>query len=212
VVSADSYGGAAHLSSFDAQWCVVKRKYELKRRAERRDETRRRIVEAAVGLHTTLGPAQTSISAIAERAGVQRQTVYAHFPDAGSMLAACSAHWDQLHPLPRRELWLGETDPRARLRRALDALYAWYESVEDHLVLFARDANAAPENRELAERRAAARRELADTLLRDLPRRKAVRAAVGHALEFETWRSLVRRQGLSRRGAVDAMLALVDSV
>jgi AcrR family transcriptional regulator len=190
----------------------VKRKYELKRRAERAGETRRRIVEAAVGLHTTVGPGRTSISAVAESAGVQRHTVYAHFPDVPSLFAECTAHWDAQHPFPATDSWFDEPDPRRRLRRALDGVYAWYESVEEHLVLFARDADASPEIAEVIRHRGAWRPALRDRLSSGLPRRKAVRASIGHALEFETWRSLTRRQGLSRRAAVDAMLALVDSV
>ena len=188
----------------------MKRKYELKRRAERAEETRRRIVEAAVGLHTSVGPGRTTVSAIADRAGVQRHTVYAHFPDLATLFAACTAHWDAQHPRPSPAHWARETDPRRRLRRALEDVYTWYESVAEHLVLFARDAESVP--REVLERRAEWLPAVRDGLLAGMPRRKAVRAAIGHALEFETWRSLTRRQGLSRRGAVDAMLALVDSV
>jgi AcrR family transcriptional regulator len=172
-------------------------------------ETRRRIVDAAVHLHTSLGPGRTSVSAIAERAGVQRHTVYAHFPSERELFRACSAHWDGLHPFPDVSRWLGEEEPDARLRRALGDLYAWYEEVEVDLALFARDADVLGE---VAAENEAARRELADLLSRGLPRRKAVRAAVGHALAFETWRSLVRREGLSRAQAVDAMVRLVASV
>ena len=187
----------------------MKRKYELKRRAERAEETRRRIVKAAVELHTTVGPGRTTVSAIAERAGVQRHTVYAHFPDVASLFTACTAHWDAQHPRPAPERW-DEPDPRLRLGRALEDLYAWYESVEQDLVLFARDAESVP--RDVLEQRGVWRQAVHERLTRGRPRRKAVRAAIGHALEFETWRSLTRRQGLSRRGAVDAMLGLVDSV
>src|ERR671914_2939475 len=88
------------LSSFEVHCCAMKRKYELKRRAERLNETRNRIVEATVDLHTTVGPARTTISAIAERAGVQRHTVYAHFPDERELFDACSSHWAALHPFP----------------------------------------------------------------------------------------------------------------
>lgn len=189
---------------------MKKRRYELKRRAERRDETRRRIVEAAYGLHTSVGPARTTISAIADRAGVQRHTVYAHFPDDGALFHACSAHWRDAKPFPDPAAWLAHADPPRRLRAALEDLYTWYERVEPELQLFARDAEVVPP--ELRARDAERARELRDALARSFGRRVRVRAAIGHALEFETWRSLVRRQGLSRRQAVDAMLALVDGV
>jgi AcrR family transcriptional regulator len=177
------------------------RKYELRSRAERQLETRRRIVEAAIDLHTTVGPARTSISAVAERAGVQRHTVYAHFPDERSLFRACSGHWRDQHPFPSVE--------SMGLRAALTAVYAWYEDVEDALALFARDADRYPEIWTERARRFAA---LADALARPLGRRKAVRAAVGHALAFETWRSLVCREGLTNRQAVDAMVAFVHGV
>lgn len=185
----------------------MKRKYQLKARAERQADTRRRIVEAAVGLHTTVGPAATSISAIADRAGVQRHTVYAHFPDEATLFGACSAHWTSANPFPDPSPWLSEAEPELRLRAVFSGVYAWYERVEAALALFARDAEVIPANVRGAPEAELAR--LADELARGLPRRKAVRAAVGHALAFETWRSLVRREGLSRRDAVAVMVALV---
>jgi AcrR family transcriptional regulator len=188
----------------------MKRKYELKERARRQAQTRQRIVEAAVELHTSVGPAQTTISGIAQRAGVERHTVYAHFPDEGVLFRACSRHWTAQHPMPDPETLAGPDDPVRRLRRALGDMYAWYESVEADLALFARDAAVVPAGvrGELTGRIAA----VADAAARGWPRRKTVRAAIGHALEFETWRSLVRRQGLSRAQAVDAMTTLVSSV
>ena len=165
------------------------RPYRLARRAERQAQTRQRIVEAAVDLHTTVGPATTSISAIAKHAGVERHTVYAHFPDVAA--------------------WLAIADPGERLRCALRDVYGWYDGVEDALVLFVRDGDVFPSWGEARRRRLA---ELADLLARDLPRRKAVRAAVGHAVEFETWRSLVRTQGLTSRAAADAMARLAEAL
>jgi AcrR family transcriptional regulator len=190
----------------------VKRKYELKERARRQGETRQRIVEAAVDLHTSVGPARTTISAIARRAGVERHTVYAHFPDDRALFRACSEHWTGRHPLPDLETPAEVDDPARRLRQALGETYAWYESVEADLALFLRDASVVPANAEVLDELTAAFAALADAVARGWPRRKAVRAAIGHALEFETWRSLVRRQGLSPAQAVDAMERLVSSV
>lgn len=180
------------------------RKYELKKRAEKQAETRQRIVEAAVGLHTSVGPARTSISAIAERAGVQRHTVYAHFPDEAAIYAACTSHWNALHPFPE----VSDADLPAALRD----VYGWYASVADDVEIFLRDAPVVPfaaaEMQRIAVRLAA----LADRLAAGIGRGRMVRAAVGHALAFETWRSLVRQQGLSGAQAVKTMLALVESV
>ncbi len=188
------------------------RKYELKRRAERLAGTRKRIVEATVGLHASVGPAHTTISAIAERAGVQRHTVYAHFRDERELFDACSAHWAALHPFPDPGRWVEIDDPERRLREALNALYEWYDRVGDDLLIFKRDSGTHSTTAELVARREGALVAHRDALAAGWSRRKAVRAAIGHALELETWHSLVRRHGLTRQQAVDAMLRFVSSV
>jgi AcrR family transcriptional regulator len=188
----------------------VNRKYQLKERAKRQAETRQRIVEAAVDLHTSVGPARTTISAIAERAGVERHTVYAHFPDDRTLFQACSQHWAAVHPHPDFARLAAIEDPQQRLRRSLAELYDWYESVEADVVLFTRDDHI-PANAEVLDATGARFTRFGDAVAAGWPRRKAVRAAIGHALDFETWRSLVRRQGLSRTQAVDAMMRLVLS-
>lgn len=190
----------------------MKRKYELKRRAQQQAETRNRIVEAAVGLHTTVGPASTTLSEIAERAGVQRHTVYAHFPDQQTLFDACSGHWAALHPLPDASRWSAIADPQERLRAALDDVYAWFESVEHDVALFERDALVHDITAAAVARRHERFRSLIQPHLSGWPRRKALRAAIGHAFEFETWRSLCRRQGLTRAQAVDTVLSFVRSV
>ena len=190
----------------------MKRRYELKERARRQAETRRRIVAAAVDLHTSVGPARTTVSAIAERAGVQRHTVYAHFPDDETLYSACSLHWRTRHPRPDPERWLGLDAPEQRLRAALLDLYAWYEEVEPDLLLFIRDATLVPANAEALAEGEQATAALVSAAARGWPRRKVVRAAIAHAVAFETWRSLVRGQGLSRKQAVDAMLRFVAAV
>ena len=190
----------------------MNRKYELKERARRKAQTRQRIVEAAVELHTSIGPARTTISGIAERAGVERHTVYAHFPDERALFRACSEHWAAQHPLPDLEALAAIDDPVRRLRRALDEMYAWYDSVEADLALFLRDASVVPANAEVLDEMTA---EFATLGRRDRtgPAAPQERPSGDRArAEFETWRSLVRRQGLSRAQAVDAMARLVASV
>ena len=115
------------------------RKYELKERARRQEETRQRIVEATVELHGSLGPAHTTISAIAERAGVQRLTVYRHFPDELSLFRACSGHWRAEHPLPDMSRWAAIPDPEERLGEALREIYAYFRATEDMTALVLRD-------------------------------------------------------------------------
>ena len=184
------------------------RKYQQKVRAEAQEETRRRITEATVELHATVGPARTTISAIAERAGVQRLTVYRHFPDERTLFAACSAHWLGADPPPDPSAWAAIADPDARIRTALRELYAWYRRNEAMLANTERDAPAMPALAEIADPRPfteAAR----GVLLRGRGRRKRTRAALGHALEFSTWRSLARGQGLGDAEAAALMNAFV---
>ena len=189
------------------------RRYNKRRRAELEDETRLRITEAAVDLHGSLGPAKTTISAVAERAGVQRATVYRHFPDEEALFGACSAHWLSQHPLPHLAGWAAIGDHEERLRNALSELYAWYENGEEMLERTTRDATLVPAMRTAVGLRRAWLAEAAATIVRGRrergARRRRVEAAVGHAVSFSTWRSLVREQGLSDAQAVDLMQGMV---
>ncbi len=189
------------------------RTYELKRRAERQEETRRRIVEAAVELHTTLGPARTTVQAVAERAGVTRPTVYAHFPDVRSLLEACSGRVRETVPPPDPTDWRSVSDPGARLQTALRDLYGYYERLEPLLENVQRDAAVMPLVAEMNAYRVRYLEEIRELLLEAWPKRGGARArlrrAIGHALEFRTWQSLVRRQGCRPNEAVQLMLAFV---
>jgi AcrR family transcriptional regulator len=189
------------------------RTYELKRRAERQQETRRRIVEAAVELHTTLGPSRTTVSEIAERAGVTRPTVYAHFPDARSLFQACSAHVRATVPPPDPSPWRSISDPGQRLETALRDLYGYYERLEPLLENVQRDAAVMPIVAEMNAYRVRNLEEIRDLLLEAWTTRGGARArlrrAIGHALEFRTWQSLVRRQGSRTNEAIQLMLTFV---
>ncbi len=179
-------------------------------RAERQLETRRLITEAAVQLHAELGPLATTITAIAERAGVQRLTVYRHFPDEGSLLAACTAHFFSLNPPPDPHAWATVVDPVARLRLGLAELYAYWASTEQMMTSVFRDhesdSDRAGRGAVLLTQRAR------DAFLRgwtvDASQQRRLKAAVGHAVHFYTWRSLVRDQGLSSRAAATLMADL----
>lgn len=199
--------------SNESKSTATKRPYRKRRRAELEDETRRRITEAAVELHGTLGPARTTLSAVAERAGVQRATLYRHFPDEEALFDACSSHWAAQNPLPDLDEWAAIADPDERLRAALGDLYAWYEQGEEMLERTTRDAAVVPAMRRPVERMGAWYSEAFAALLRGRPergaRRRRVEAAIGHAATFFTWRSLVRQQGLSRSQAVELMCGLV---
>jgi AcrR family transcriptional regulator len=189
------------------------RTYELKQRAERQRETRRRIVEAAIELHTTLGPAHTTVKAIAEGAGVTRPTVYAHFPDDRSLLQACSGRVRETVPPPDPTAWRPVSDPGDRLGAALRDLYGYYERLEPLLENVQRDAPVMPLVAEMNAYRVRYLEDIRDLLLEAWPTRGRARArlrrAIGHALEFRTWQSLVRRQGCPADEAVQLMLTFV---
>jgi AcrR family transcriptional regulator len=191
---------------------ATSRTYELKRRAERQDETRRRIVAAAVELHTTLGPSRTTVQAIAEKAGVTRPTVYAHFPDARSILEACSGHVRATIPPPDPAAWHSIADPSERLESALRALYDYYERLEPLLENVERDVAVMPIVAEMNTYRTRYLEEVRNLLLEGWPprggARTRLRRAIGHALEFRTWQSLVRRQRCTTGEAVQLMVAL----
>jgi AcrR family transcriptional regulator len=191
----------------------AKRKYELKRRAETQATTRQRIVEAALELHATIGPARATVTDIAKSAGVERITVYRHFPDELALFSACSAHYRAQHPPPEMSTWAAIEDPVERLRVALRALYAYYERVAPMLGNVLRDAETVPAVWQATEPR---RRYIAD--LRDLlargwsaPGRQRQRrlAALALALDFQTWKRLVRDEHVDPEDAVHMMICLI---
>jgi AcrR family transcriptional regulator len=188
------------------------RKYELKRRGERMEETRRRIVEAAIDLHQTIGPARTSVSAVAERAGVQRQTYYRHFPDERSLFAACTGLHMERAPMPDPEPWRAIADPSERLRRALTELYRWYADNEPMLANVIRDAAISTTVREAVEMGVgSAMTAMREVLAEGLPAGDAERttAVLGLVLDFNTWHTLVRGRGLAQEAAVKLMVSVV---
>jgi AcrR family transcriptional regulator len=188
-----------------------KRRYEMKKRAERQRETRRRIVEATVELHRTRGPAKTTISEIAQRAGVNRLTVYNHFPDVTDLLRACSKSWTDRHPAPDPTPWARIEDPQQRLRTALTELYGFYARTEPMRANVLRDAQTMPALAALLEGSVVPYLEALRDLLAEGwevsgDRRKRLLAMLKLAIDFHTWRSLERECGLSREEAVETML------
>lgn len=184
----------------------------MRRRAESQRQTRQRITESAVQLHGTLGPSRTSISAVAAHAGVRRSTLYRHFSDEGALFDACTAHWAMANPPPDLSAWSTIEDQDERLTVALGELYAYFRRTEQMLENLFRD-----EQLPLVRERFGAFREYfamaQDTLmsgrgLRGAARRRT-RAAIGHAIAFSTWKSLVREQGLGDAEATTLMCALI---
>ena len=194
---------------------MATRRYQQKRRAEHQAETRQRIVEAMVALHGEIGPARTTISAIAERAGVERLTVYRHFPDERSMFEACTSHYATQVPGPAPSAWVGIEDPAERLRAALLSFYDYYRRAEDVLTHAVRDVPQLPALAAVLRPReqfvARVREELLEGWKARGPARARLTAAISHALKFETWRSLARAESLSDVEAADLMVALAQS-
>ena len=183
----------------------------MQARLEGVEQTRLRITEATMHLHETLGPAATTVAAIAEEAGVTRLTVYRHFPDDEALFAACSAHWRELHPRPDVEEWRAVADPVQRLRLALHQTYDWSAAAAPMMTKIHRDLPSLPPF-------------VGDFLSQDEELRVSVlargfgcrgraavrlRGALAHALRVETWTSLCVAGALHRDEAVELMTAAV---
>jgi AcrR family transcriptional regulator len=190
------------------------RTYRMGRRREQLDAMSQRIAEAAFELHATVGPAQTSISAVAERAGVQRHTVYHHFPDLTSLMRACTAHGMQITRTPEAAPWRAIDDPTVRLRHGLGELYGYYAANARLLGNVVRDMpllGDAAGAEAFIERMGELFSALADGWPGDAAAQRLRMVAIGHAMSYETWRSLTDK-GLSDSEAVDLMVGLVETV
>ena len=186
------------------------RTYTLKRRAEQQAETRQRIVEAAVDLHSSLGPARTTVSMIAEKAGVQRHTFYAHFPDDRSLFMACSGLAWERDPLPDARPWRTIGDASERLRVGLADLYAWYDRNAELTGLVLRDAEHHALTREVNEFWSKEpMRAIRETLSAGLNARQRILLQL--ALSYFTWRTLAHESGLAKNDAVDTMVRAIDA-
>jgi AcrR family transcriptional regulator len=192
-----------------------KRPYRMKRRAELEAQTRLRITESAAALHEQLGPARTSISAIAERAGVRRSTVYRHFPDEEALFDACSSHFRAANPPPDAQTWPAIDDPAVRAETALRELYAFYGRTAAMYTSLFRDEALVP----IVRRRLSLFRAYLDAAVEALMRGRGLRgaaarrtrAAIAHAVSFPTWRSLVEEQKLDTDEAAALMRRLIDA-
>ena len=177
------------------------------------EDTRRRIVEAAIDLHATIGPARTSVSAVADRAGVQRQTYYRHFPDERSLLRACSGLHQERAPMPDAEALREIADPYDRLGQGLTELYGYYAANEALLANVIRDSEVDPLVREATETSVGrALAAIRDVLAEPFSSSPQLLATIDLALDFTTWRSLVRRSGLTQDGAVELVASIVRCV
>lgn len=192
---------------------MAKRTYQLKRRAERQEETRQRIIEAAVELHETVGGAAATISAIAERAGVERLTVYRHFPNEEALVQACTGHYYNLNPQPDPAQWEEIDDPESYLRAALIDIYNYHRCTEKMSASAERDAQLMSDLREILAPYTAHWEKIKAIAVGKFQssgqHHLLLEGAIGHAIAFTTWRSLIRDQGLDDLQAVELMMAMV---
>jgi AcrR family transcriptional regulator len=184
------------------------RAYAKAKRADNEAATRERITEAALVLHGEVGPARTTVSMIAERAGVQRHTVYAHFPDERAILMACSGMHLEREPMPGPELWEAINDPQSRLSKALTALYAWYARNEAIFAAVFRDAEHHALLREVMSLTfGPGIGAIAASLNAGLGAKGE--AALHLAMSFHTWRTLTRDAALKPSAAIELMTSTV---
>ncbi|MDQ2621581.1 MAG: TetR/AcrR family transcriptional regulator [Actinomycetota bacterium] len=189
---------------------MTTRRYEKRKRKAKEEATRQRIVAATSALHEEVGPARTTVTAIANRAGVARPTVYQHFPDEQALFGACAAHFAAEHPAPDPRTWNAIDDPVDRLRKALEETYAHYAATEQMTANVVRDAELLPALRDVLE---ADEGPYQEEVTRALSagwglrgqRRKALFAVLGLALDFGTWQRLVSAGGLTGAQAAETM-------
>jgi AcrR family transcriptional regulator len=181
------------------------RRYELKQRAQRQADTRRRIVEATVELHGERGLVATQITDIAQRAGVDRVTVYRHFPDPASLFKACAAHYYQAHPPPDPTAWAAIEDPEVRLRHGLQELYGYWAQNAAAVAHILRDAQVLG-HLGVGRRLLGLQRDATEVLTSGwspADQQPALAATIRVAVDFHTWQRLVTEQGLSQQQAVE---------
>lgn len=192
-----------------------KRQYRMTRRAEAERRTHLRITESTVALHGTLGPSRTSVSAVARHAGVRRSTVYRHFPDEHALFAACSSYWMAANPFPGLNRWKAIDDSAVRLTTALRELYAYYRRTERMMSNILRDEAAMPIVRRMLKGYRDYLKAARDALVIGMdvrePARRQVFAAIGHALTFDTWRSLACDERLTDSEAAAVMCCMVGA-
>jgi AcrR family transcriptional regulator len=189
-----------------------KRKYQMKRRAETQAQMRDQIIASTASLHATIGPAETTMSAVADHAGVPRSTVYRHFEDEAALIVACATHWQIAHQPPPLESWAAIEDPELRIKAALCEIYAYYRSAGTMMENVLRDEAAVPVLTEVLGRFRGYLAAVHEVLMTDRKSRGATRrktrAAIGHALAYTTWQSLTRHHQLTDTEAADLMAQL----
>jgi AcrR family transcriptional regulator len=193
-----------------------KRRYRMTGRAQSQDATRGRIIDAAMRLHEEIGPRATTISAIASKAGVQRLTVYRHFPNEKAIFEACTSHWLELNPPPQPEAWASISDVSERVRTALSAFFRYYSATKRMWRSSHRDVDDVPAlARPMAGYSAfvaSVARGLASSLAVERPSAaRLVAATLQHALAFSTWENL-EAQGLGDGKKTELVMQWIEGI
>ena len=188
------------------------RKYTKTRRAEQQDETRDRIIEAIVALHEEFGPANTSIKAVAEKAGVQRLTVYRHFPDDASIFQACTSHWLKLNPPPDFVDWVNIENADEQTYTVLLAFYRYYRQTEKMWSGAYRDVEEIEALRNVMAGFETFLDQVRDNLLASWKvngkRKKQLSITLRHSLRFTSWQSL-KRENLNDKQITELVMSWI---
>jgi AcrR family transcriptional regulator len=187
----------------------VAREYKMVKRRDQVEETRRRIAKATYELHSTVGPALTTIAMVSDRAGVPRQTVYRNFGTQVELFRSCIAFGLEMHPLPDPAPWQSITDPAERLQVGLKQLYRWFEESEPVLTNVARDSGAVQEAAEVAQKPMSEVLQRIHATLSHGWEGSAVAPLLSLAVDFATWKKLRREQGMSSRAIAEMWLDLI---
>ncbi len=181
-----------------------RRQYRQQARARQQEETRRRITEAVVELHERVGPVRTTISDVAELAGVGRMTVYKHFPTDSDLFRACGSLWSERNPPPDFSACMEQIDPQQRAQCVLERLYRYYRETHVMMGKILRDASLLPALQEVVDEGwMGLIRQLEHDLVPQGARGAAarrMRAAARVALDLHSW-EILAAAGLTDRAA-----------
>ena len=110
---------------------MTPRKYSMDKRKAAVQETRQRILEATLALHSQKGIFGTSWQDIARRADVSVGTVYKHFPSLDELVPACGELMYAITQPPSLEdaprIFEGARSLEERLERLIEELFGFYE-------------------------------------------------------------------------------------
>ena len=186
------------------------RRYRSDRRQAGVDETRRRIVGAAVALHAEQGAMATSFAQVAKRADVAVPTVYKHFPNQAALLQSCTGHVFACSPALGPEIYRGLATAEARLAALAKAAFAVHRFQAPWMRRGIHEAALMPDLAKIVDE---ARSQFRRLVALALEPRFAGRPPAGLValieilLGFSAWQRLAEEAGLSQSGAEERAAA-----